>query len=83
MAPTNQARRLAEIAGSMRLGRELIGHDHWTADELATHQRRRLEELAGHAMASSPFYRERYAGLRLEQAGRSSWAGCRPSTKRR
>jgi phenylacetate-coenzyme A ligase PaaK-like adenylate-forming protein len=67
--PTSTAMRLADLVGAMRLGRELIGHDHWTAEELAAHQRQRLEELVGHAMASSPFYRERYAGLGLEQGG--------------
>src|SRR5215208_1239954 len=69
MAPTNQARRLAGIAGAMRLGRELIGHDRWTGAELAAHQRRRLEEMVRHAAASSPFYRERYAGIGLGPAG--------------
>jgi phenylacetate-CoA ligase len=69
MAPTNQARRLAEIAGAMRLARELIGHDRWTRAELAAHQRRRLEELVRHAAASSPFYREHYAGVGLGPAG--------------
>jgi len=69
MAPTNQARRLAEIAGAMRLGRELIGHDRWTGAELAAHQRRRLEEMVRHAAASSPFYRERYAGIGLGPDG--------------
>src|SRR5215213_5955557 len=67
--PASAAMRLADMAAAMRLGRELIGHDHWTAEELAAHQRRRLEELVGHAIASSPFYRERYAGLGLEQGG--------------
>ena len=69
MALTNQARRLAEIAGAMRLGRELIGHDRWTGAELAAYQRRQLEEMVRHAAASSPFYRERYAGLGLGPDG--------------
>ena len=69
MASTNQARRLAEIAGAMRLARELIGHDRWTEAELAAHQRRQLEEVVRHAAASSPFYRERYAGLGLGPSG--------------
>ena len=63
MATTDRARRLAEIAGAMRLARELIGHDRWTEDQLAAHQRRRLEQVVRHAAASSPFYRERLAGL--------------------
>ena len=63
MAATDQARRLAEVAGAMRLARELIGHDRWTPEELAALQRRRLERLVRQATANSPFYRERYAGL--------------------
>ena len=63
MAPTDQARRLGDIAAAMRLGRELIGHDRWTEAQLAAHQRRRLDQVVRQAAASSPFYRERYAGL--------------------
>ena len=63
MATTDKARGLAEITGAMRLARELIGHDRWTEDQLAAHQRRRLEQMVRHAAANSPFYRERLAGL--------------------
>ena len=63
MAPTHQLKRLADIAGAMRLARELIAHDTWTTEQLQALQRRRLAELVRHAMTSSPFYRERYAGL--------------------
>ena len=63
MATTDKARRLAEVAGAMRLARELIGHDRWTEAQLAAHQRRRLEQVVRHAAASSPFYREHLAGL--------------------
>jgi phenylacetate-CoA ligase len=63
MAPTHQLKRLADIAGAMRLARELIAHDAWTSEQLQALQRRRLAELVRHATASSPFYRERYAGL--------------------
>ncbi|HEV2895154.1 MAG TPA: AMP-binding protein, partial [Actinomycetota bacterium] len=63
MTTTDKARRLAEIAGAMRLARELIGHDRWTEAQLADHQRRRLEQVVRHAAASSPFYRDHLAGL--------------------
>jgi phenylacetate-CoA ligase len=63
MAPTDRARRLADLAGAMRQARELIGHDRWTTDQLAAHQQHRLEAVVRHAAASSPFYRERLAGL--------------------
>ena len=65
MALDDQARRLADMAGAMRQARELIGHDHWSSDELAAFQRRRLDVVVGHATTRSPFYRERYAGLDL------------------
>jgi len=63
MAATDQRKRLADMAAAMRLGRELIGHDRWSVERLEALQRRRLQELVRHATASSPFYRERYAGL--------------------
>ncbi|HWD47289.1 MAG TPA: phenylacetate--CoA ligase family protein [Actinomycetota bacterium] len=63
MTPTPQRKRLADIAGAMRLARELIAHDTWTTEQLQALQRRRLTELVRHATTSSPFYRERYAGL--------------------
>jgi phenylacetate-CoA ligase len=63
MDATYQVKRITDMAGAMRLGRELIGHDRWSAEELAAFQRRRLDEVVRHATASSPFYRERYAGL--------------------
>jgi putative adenylate-forming enzyme len=61
----DQARRLADIAGAMRQARELIGHDHWSGDELAAFQHRRLDQVVRHAATRSPFYRERLAGLDL------------------
>jgi phenylacetate-coenzyme A ligase PaaK-like adenylate-forming protein len=65
MDVTYQAKRIADMAGAMRLGRELVGHDRWSAAELADYQRRRLDQVVRHALAASPFYRERYAGLDL------------------
>ena len=63
MDVTYQTKRISDMAGAMRLARELIGHDHWSAEELAAWQRRRLDQVVRHATAASPFYRERYAGL--------------------
>jgi phenylacetate-CoA ligase len=63
MALTDRARRPTDLAAAMRLARELIGHDRWTEEQLAAHQRQRLEAVVRHAAASSPFYRERLAGL--------------------
>jgi phenylacetate-CoA ligase len=65
MAATDRAHRLAEVAGAMRLARELADHDRWTPDQLRAYQRRRVAEVVGHAVTASRFYRERYAGLDL------------------
>jgi phenylacetate-CoA ligase len=65
MAPTDRGRRLADLAGAMRQARELIGHDRWSAGDLETLQRRRLDQVVRHATASSRLYRERHAGLDL------------------
>jgi phenylacetate-CoA ligase len=65
MTPTYQLNRLADLAGAMRLARELIAHDTWTTEQLQALQRRRLAELVRHAVTNSPFYRERYAGIDL------------------
>ena len=62
MDVTYQTKRISDMAGAMRLARELIGHDHWSAEELAAWQRRRLDQVVRYATAASPFYRER-AGL--------------------
>ena len=37
--------------------------DAWTRERLAAHQAERLGELVRHAVAHSPFYRERFAGI--------------------
>ena len=63
MTATDRARRVGELAGAMRLARELIGHDRWTPDQLRAAQQRRLREVVAHAVTASRFYRERYAGL--------------------
>src|SRR5918999_5620336 len=65
MTALDQAKRLADMAGAMRQARELVAHDRWTAAELAAHQRRRLDQVVRQAVAASPFYRGRYAGLDL------------------
>jgi phenylacetate-coenzyme A ligase PaaK-like adenylate-forming protein len=42
----------------MALGAELIASDRWPRERLLSLQRERLTELVGHAVASSPYYRE-------------------------
>src|SRR5438067_3590584 len=36
---------------------ELMAHTRWSADQLAAHQRTRLDALLRHAAQASPFYR--------------------------
>jgi phenylacetate-CoA ligase len=48
---------------ALRQHHELERHEAWTRDELRELQRRRLDRLLRHAVASSPFYRDLYGGL--------------------
>ncbi len=45
---------------------ELIGRERWSRRELAEHRRRALQEIVRHAASASPYYREAFAGLDLE-----------------
>lgn len=56
-------KRMADAAGALKLAKELERREGWSRDELEAHQRERLGALVRHAVARSPFYRERYAGL--------------------
>ena len=78
MTATDQARRLADLAAALRLGRELIGHDRWSAEQLAAHQRRRLGELVRHAVASSPSSRAMRRPASSSAWSSSGWS--RPAT---
>lgn len=49
---------MRRITGSASgLSGQLIARTHWTAEELAAHQRGRLQSLLRHAIANSPYYR--------------------------
>src|SRR6476646_646007 len=59
MTITYQRRRLADFAAGARLSRELAQRERWPRERLAHFQQERLDELVGHAVQRSTFYRER------------------------
>ena len=59
MTLTYQRKRLADFAAGARLSRELAERERWPHERLARFQQQRLDELVRHAVANSPFYRER------------------------
>jgi phenylacetate-coenzyme A ligase PaaK-like adenylate-forming protein len=59
MNPTDRARRIADVARAVRISRTLARQERLPRPELAALQRRRLDQLVDHAVAHSPFYRER------------------------
>ena len=59
MTLTYQRKRLADFAAGARLSRELAERERWPRERLARFQQQRLDELVRHAIAHSPFYRER------------------------
>ena len=55
--------RVAHARAALDRERELRRHDAWTREQLAAHQTERLGRIVRHAIAHSPLYRERFAGL--------------------
>jgi phenylacetate-coenzyme A ligase PaaK-like adenylate-forming protein len=54
-----ERKRLADAVRGLRLSRAYARRDHWSPERLRAHQQQRLEALARHAVAHSPFWRER------------------------
>jgi phenylacetate-CoA ligase len=59
--------RLPEVGRALRAGRQLAAHEDWSIERLRAHQRKRLLAIVRHAAASSPYYRERFAGIELSE----------------
>jgi phenylacetate-coenzyme A ligase PaaK-like adenylate-forming protein len=55
--------RVANARAALSRERELRGRDAWTPEQLSAHQGERLGALVRHAVAHSPLYRERLAGV--------------------
>lgn len=58
-----QRRRVADVGAALSLSRELAARERMSRSLLEAHQRERVDALVRHAVAHSPFYRERLAGL--------------------
>ena len=56
---TYQRKRIADFAAATKLARELAQRERWPRAQLARFQQTQLDELVQHAIANSPFYRER------------------------
>jgi putative adenylate-forming enzyme len=54
-----QRRRLADMAAAVRAARSLAVQERWPVQRLREHQQERLDALVRHAVAASPFHRER------------------------
>jgi len=61
----DRLRRLPLLARTIRGERKLASHEAWSVDRVRAHQRARLLAIVRHAAASSPYYRERFAGIEL------------------
>ena len=59
--------RLGVVAATTRETRVLADHETLTPAELAAYQRRRFGAMLRHAATHSSYYRERLAGIDLEQ----------------
>ena len=62
MIATDRTRRIADAVRAVRVSRTLARQERLPRPELAALQRRRLGELVDHAVAHSPYYRERIGG---------------------
>ena len=71
--------RLRNARAALSRERELRGHEQWSREQLAAHQRERLAALVRHAVARSPLYRERFAGV--DTSGDVDLAALPPVTK--
>lgn len=62
------ARRLAEVGRALRQARRLAAHDRLDGESYRGLQRARLLAIIRHAARESPFYRERLAGLAIDDS---------------
>ena len=58
-------RRLPTALSALRAAKVLESHDEWSSRRLRAYQRQRFLATIRHAVASSPYYRERFTGIEL------------------
>jgi phenylacetate-CoA ligase len=61
-----RTKRLQDFARGLRASKALLERERWPRERLERFQRARLEELARHAAANAPFWRERIPRGRFE-----------------
>jgi phenylacetate-CoA ligase len=76
-----ETQRQRHLDRAMAIAPEMIDRLAWPAYELAAHRVRLLRELARDAIAHSPWYRERLAGVDLDQLDEISLRDLAPMTK--
>jgi hypothetical protein len=59
----DEVRRLIDVGRALRTARAIAPRACWPRERLERHQREGIDAIVRHAMAHSPFYRERFAGL--------------------
>ena len=68
MDPRYEATRLIDVARMLKLAARSAERERWPREQLARFQQERLEALVRHAIAHSPYYRERIGGGPVELA---------------
>ncbi len=63
MEPRYEATRLIDLGCTLRAAPKLAARERWPRERLERHQREAVDALVRHAVARSPFYAERLAGL--------------------
>ena len=58
-----QRKRLGDVARAVKLAKAAEERERWSPERLAQHRQERIDAIVRHAIAASPFHRERYAGL--------------------
>jgi phenylacetate-CoA ligase len=56
-------KRLIDVARALRLAKAAGERERWPRERLARYQQEAVDATVRHAMAGSPFYRERFAGM--------------------
>ncbi len=55
-----------DVVPAFKVARQLEAHDHWSRPRLDALARERLLAIVRHAAAASPYYREAFAGIKLD-----------------
>lgn len=58
-------KRISDVVGALKTGKQAFRRQ-WTYEELAQHQQDKLHALINHASRNSPFYRDLYQGIKLD-----------------